>query len=89
MNSKMRAEAEKAERLSNYLSAHEWDEIKEELKKEIYQTQANLLDSAKDWDSVCRAQGYCQALAMIINLREIQQSYLDQITETQHAAQDV
>ena len=41
-----------------------------ELKKEIYQTQANCLQSSKSWDEVCFAKGWAAGLAYIINLRE-------------------
>jgi hypothetical protein len=47
----------------------EWDVLVEELRKEIYQTQANLLENSQNWDQVCAAKGWCAALAYLINLR--------------------
>lgn len=48
----------------------EWDMLLDELKKEIYQHQANLLDNAKNWDSVVFTKGWCSALAYIVTLRD-------------------
>lgn len=48
----------------------EWGELTDELKKEIYQNQANILENAKGWDAVVFAKGWCAALAYIISLRE-------------------
>ena len=48
----------------------EWKQLADELKKEVYQTQANTLQSAESWDQVCFAKGWSAGLAYIINLRE-------------------
>ena len=48
----------------------EFKALAEELKKEIYQTQANCLQNSKSWEEVCFAKGWAAGLAYIINLRE-------------------
>ena len=56
----------------------EWDVLTEELKKEIYQHQANLLDNAKSWDDVVFTKGWCGTLAYIITLRQQAKTILEQ-----------
>jgi len=48
----------------------EWDTLKAELTRQIYQAQGNLLENAKDWDDVVFGKGWCAAFAYIINLRD-------------------
>jgi len=48
----------------------EWEILVEELKKEIYQTQANVLENSTTWDQVCAAKGWAAGLAYLVNLRE-------------------
>ena len=48
----------------------EWGEFTDDLKKEIYQHQANILENAANWDQVVFTKGWCAALAYIISLRE-------------------
>ena len=47
----------------------EWGELVDELKKMIYNIQANALE-AKSWDEVCENRGFAKALAYLVNLRE-------------------
>lgn len=47
----------------------EWHELTEELKRMIYNIQANALE-AKSWDEVCENRGFAKALAYLVNLRE-------------------
>ena len=57
----------------------EWEDLVEELKKEIYHQQSNVFDNAQNWDQVCFLKGWCAALAYIINLRDTTKLQLEQI----------
>lgn len=57
---------------------HEWNDLLEELKQEIYQNQANVLENAQNWDQVVFMKGWCAALAYIINTRERTRIELEQ-----------
>jgi hypothetical protein len=57
---------EKMITLTGYPEFHDWTE---EIKKEIYQLQANVLQSSKSWEQVCFAKGYAAGLSAVINLR--------------------
>jgi hypothetical protein len=48
----------------------EWDLLKDELIKEIYQMQCNLIDNCKNWDQFVYTKGWAECLAYIIRLRE-------------------
>lgn len=48
----------------------EWKILLEELKKEIYHSQANCLENASTWDAVCVEKGWVKGLAYVINLRD-------------------
>jgi len=67
MNAKDQAYFESISTLTSY---PEWAILVEELKREIYQTQSNILQSANDWDTFNVAKGWAGGLAYIINLRE-------------------
>jgi hypothetical protein len=60
----------------------EWNDFIEELKKEIYQHQANILENAANWDQVVFTKGWCAALAYIINTREKTKIEIDQLEES-------
>jgi uridine phosphorylase len=47
----------------------EWGELVEELKRMIYNVQANALE-AKSWEEVCENKGFAAGLAFLVNLRE-------------------
>jgi hypothetical protein len=57
------------DRMLTLTGSPEWDALVEEIKKEIYQHQANVLENANNWDSVVFTKGWCGALAYIMNLR--------------------
>lgn len=63
----------------------EWETLMLELKKEIYQAQANLLQNAQTWDAVVFQKGWCSALAYIINTRETTKATLDQAEDAKAA----
>ena len=48
----------------------EWATLKDELTRQIYQAQGNLLENATNWDDVMFGKGWCKAFAYIINLRD-------------------
>jgi len=56
----------------------EWGEFIEDLKSEIYQHQANVLESSDKWDQVVYTKGWCAALAYIISLRDRTKISLEQ-----------
>jgi len=47
----------------------EWGIMVDELKKEIYQAQANVFQ-LDGWDKVCAARGWVGGLAYIVNMRD-------------------
>lgn len=47
----------------------EWKEWCDEIAKEIYQIQANALES-KDYGDLCERKGFAKGLAYVINLRD-------------------
>ena len=81
MNERTQAEIQKAERISNYLGDPVWEEIQEDLRREIYEKQATVLDAAKTWEEVNQIKGYCVALNMLLHLREINDQYKDTLAE--------
>lgn len=48
----------------------EWAKFVDTLEKEIYQDQADVLDSVKNWDDVCEKRGRCKKSAEIVNMRD-------------------
>ena len=48
----------------------EWEMFINELAKEVYNNQANLLENAQNWDQVVFAKGWNACLAYIINTRD-------------------
>lgn len=60
------------------LSAHPaWASFEEELRKEIWNIQGNILESAHTIEQLHFAKGYVAALAATANLRETAKSVLD------------
>jgi len=47
-----------------------WDIVKEGLRAEIYQTQANVF-TKNDWGEVQRSRGFAEGIAYCMNLREL------------------
>jgi hypothetical protein len=67
------------EKLISLTANPEWVEFVEELKKEIYQEQANVFDSAQSWDDVQYKKGWCEALNYVITTRDRAKTYLEQL----------
>lgn len=64
----------------------EWKALCEELSKEIYQHQCNILESAQNWDQVVFTKGWCAALAYIINTRDLTKQVIENnLEEGRHA----
>jgi len=64
-----RANKKYYEAMITLTSYPEWSEWCEEIAKEIYQIQANALES-KDYGDLCERKGFAKGLAYVINLRE-------------------
>lgn len=64
------------------LTAHpEWETLVEEIKKEIWGIQGNVLESASSWEQVKWTQGYVAALAAMSNLRDTAKQILENSNE--------
>lgn len=61
----------------------EWNTFIDDLKAEIYQNQANILENSQNWDQVVFAKGWNKCLAYIITLRDRVIVELDQIDEAE------
>lgn len=58
-----------------------WQALTEELKKEIWQIQGNILESATNEQQLYFAKGYTAALSTMVNLRENAKQVLDNKNE--------
>ena len=47
-----------------------WKDLCEQLKREVYEKQADAL-SAPNWGRVCELRGEANALAVLVNLKEM------------------
>lgn len=47
-----------------------WDIVKKGLEADIYNIQAQVLDTATSWEQVCEMRGFAKGLAFIMNIRE-------------------
>lgn len=65
-----RHDKEYFEKMITLTAYPEWATFVEELKKEIYHSQANCLENASTWEEVCKEKGWVKGLAYVINLRE-------------------
>lgn len=57
------------EAILSLTSSKEWEAWTAELEKEIYQEQADVLDSVENWGDVKEKQGYVKGLTRAVNLR--------------------
>lgn len=74
------------DQLLSLTGTSEWKALCEELGKEIYQHQSNLLENAQNWDQVVFTKGWCAALAYIINTRDLTKQVLENNQEeSRHA----
>ena len=51
------------------MGTREWLNIAENLKKDIYNLQASMME-VDTWDKVNELRGFCQGITYIINLRD-------------------
>jgi len=58
------------EAMMTLTSYPEWEVFVKELANEIYQTQANALEDAKDWGDLCEKRGTCKGLNRVLTLRD-------------------
>jgi len=58
------------EDLSEMFATKGWRDLVEEMKKEVYEKQADALD-ATDWGQVCELRGSARTLAILVNLQEM------------------
>lgn len=73
------------EKMVSLTANHEWADFVKDLENEIYQHQANVLDSSQTWDQVVFTKGWCKALAYIISLRSRALTQLEQLDMAEEA----
>jgi len=59
------------EQIDAWLADPVFKALQNELGREIYQRQADTLETSKNWDEVMFNRGWCSALAYIANLRQV------------------
>ncbi len=62
------------ELFDDWLADPMFEAFRETLAAEIYKIQADTLESAPNWDTVCFNRGWCSALAYIRNMREMREN---------------
>lgn len=66
------------ERLAFLTALDEWNELAEDLKRQVYHLQASALESGT-WEQVCEARGFAKGLAYVISLKDQAQTLLEEL----------
>jgi hypothetical protein len=64
------------EAIDEWLAHPGYEDFQRECHAEIYQKQSDILESARSWDEVMFARGWCAALSYVSNLRDIRENAL-------------
>lgn len=63
-----------ADIIDDWLAHPGYEEFQKECLAEVYQKQADILETASSWDEVMFARGWCAALSYMANLRNIREN---------------